>query len=38
VLASGFKSSAKTETGAQARTNAAAHAIFFITFHPPERL
>jgi hypothetical protein len=34
VLAPGFESSAKTETGAQARTNAVAHAIFLITFHP----
>jgi hypothetical protein len=32
---SGFKSSADPETGTQARTSAAAHAIFFMTFHPP---
>src|SRR5258708_40105873 len=35
VVLSAFKSSAQTETLAQPRTSAAAHAIFLMTFHPP---
>src|SRR5260370_11462045 len=35
VVLSAFKSSAETETLAQARTSAAAHAVFLMTFHPP---
>ena len=34
VVLSAFKSSAETETLAQARTSAAAHAVFLMTFHP----
>src|SRR6266850_4754832 len=36
VVLSAFKSSARTETLAQVRTSAAAHAIFLMTFHPSE--
>src|SRR5215475_2693308 len=32
---SDFKSSANPATGTQAKTSAAAHAVFFMTFHPP---
>src|SRR5579864_3575735 len=35
AFVSGFKSSANPATGTQARTSAAAHAILFMTFHPP---